>query len=137
MVLYPSSGNGNFTKKLLWENSSPTSNFSKQIVSLSDDITNYDYILVVWNSATTTVTKFQTIVSIDQLTTFVNGFAISIIGSIQFGGDSYARRMERLTSYTSKQIYIESSFTYNTLTESNSIIIPISIYGIKGEIAKL
>ena len=49
MALYPAfGGGGTYKETLLWTNSSSTATFAAQIVALSDNIDNYDYIGVYW-----------------------------------------------------------------------------------------
>lgn len=46
-----SSGGGTLKETVLWTNPNPSANFNSQNVTLSEDISNYDFIKFVWQNA--------------------------------------------------------------------------------------
>lgn len=59
-------GEGTFQETELWQNSAPTASFSAQSVTLSDDITNYDYIRVYWRYSTSDTTESSELMSVSD-----------------------------------------------------------------------
>lgn len=59
-------GEGNFQETELWQNSAPTASFSSQEVTLSDDMTNYDYIRVYWRYSTSDTTESSELMSVSD-----------------------------------------------------------------------
>lgn len=50
-------GGGKYREYILWQNPSPTSSFSSQTITLSDDMNNYDFIGITFNLDTTTTDR--------------------------------------------------------------------------------
>jgi hypothetical protein len=119
-----------YTETLLWENSSPTSQFTSDSLTLSDNIKNYDYLKVYWRFSTTDNTTNFIIVNVNEfLQTEViptDRPAISCSTSETTYG-----RIVRYNSDTTVYISQCAKWWYNTTV--NTYCIPIKVTGIKKE----
>ena len=119
-----------FDETTLWTNSSPTSSFAAQVVTLSDDYTNYDYIKVVYAFATTAQTggnvKSALMSSADISAGEGNGLHLALGGlHIISGSYYYSARIVIKQSDTTK-LRISADFG---ISPSDSREIPLSIIG--------
>lgn len=113
------------TKTLLWENASPTSDFSEQTLSLP--LSDYDYVRILSTYATTSTTMNETICKIGNKN-FIKHTATAGTGNVNYT----TREVEATTdSIIFKDAYrkVISSTTAGTVT--NAANIPVAIYGIK------
>ena len=122
-------GGAKQTETVLWTNSSPTSNFADQNVTLSDSMSNYDYLKFTYKKATNNATSTSAIFSVSDVKNFADE---SVYG--QIGGESatdwYMSRMLWYVSDTS--VKISTAWGLNRANSANnSYIIPLSIIGIK------
>jgi hypothetical protein len=113
---------------VLWENSAPTSAFSAQTITLSDDITNYDELKVIYRASTSdTDTKYVKI--------SVDNFLKPMSGSFkQFGfyGAYNNASWCRVANYDSDtSIRFGDGCGVKGTSTNNSTVIPIKIIGIK------
>lgn len=122
-------GGAKQTETVLWTNSSPTSNFADQNVTLSDSMSNYDYLKFTYKKATNNATSTSAVFSVSDVKNFADE---SVYG--QIGGESatdwYMSRMLWYVSDTS--VKISTAWGLNRANSANnSYIIPLSIIGIK------
>ena len=111
-------GGGGITKTLLWENPSPTSTFPQTAIPITGaTMREYDAIEYVTRSSTTLATETHHIFSSVVPTT----------GGLCDG--SYAR-----TLTFGKKLTIKACYEVGKTTMDNDLLIPIAIYGIKGNI---
>lgn len=122
---------GAMSETTLWTNSTPTSSFAQQIVTLSQDYTQFDLIRVYYRASTSsTVEKYVEFVP-DLLSGATlpssEGNLIPTICSYAngFGG----ARMLRHDSNTTVQI--THNYYLNSATQRNQNTIPIKICGLK------
>ena len=126
-------GGGEFKETVLWTNSSPTSNFNAQVITLTGgNISNYDYIQIKWRFSTTTSTEGNgVIVKKDDFVNMLYNaqsprFAIGVY--FTSSDKSYFRGV-----YYSSDTKIGFNNTYGLGDSSanNLNIIPLQIIGLK------
>lgn len=111
-------GGGGITKTLLWENPSPTATFPQTGISITGaTMREYNAIEYVTRSSTTSATETHHIFSSTVPTT----------GGLCNG--SYARTLTFGTKLT-----IKACYEVGKTTIDNDRLIPVAIYGIKGNI---
>ena len=137
MPMYPchrlTEGGGGeaLVETLLWTNPSPTSNFGTQIITLSDSISNYDYIKVQFLGSTTisisssVVTPVQDFI-LQQRST--NNTLRSITPGLQMSDGLFIRAFDYVSDTS---INITDALRLNGSANNNSITIPYKIYGVK------
>lgn len=119
---------GTLSETLLWSNSSPSSNFAGQTITLSQDYANFEYLKVNY-----TVNKGGTVYSIlydINLVKDADGTAnhpyITISG---FNGASALGRRGQVVA--TNQIKWQGAAGIGGTTTSTSYLIPTAIYGLK------
>ena len=127
-------GGGKQTETVLWTNSSPTSNFADQNVTLSDSMSNYDYLKFTYKKATNNAASTSAVFSVSDVKNFADE---SLYG--QIGGESatdwYMSRMIWYVSDTS--VKISTAWGLNRANSANNAyIIPLSIIGIKNMVER-
>lgn len=121
-------GEGTFQETTLWENSSPTASFSGQAVTLSDDITNYDYVRIYWNNNTSSSENASIIVPTD-----IMAMSGAVAGSIQItlGSRTSVDNRVRIVRYSSDtDLIIGDNRSVGEAGGNNNGIIPIKITGL-------
>ena len=120
-------GGGGLTETTLWTNSSPSSTFSAQSVSVGD-LTPYDYIKIVWRWSTSDATTWEILIPNTTATTMKYGF----------GGATMSASQARYRYCTfAKTTGVSMSFSNSVLhsssaqTTSGAYIIPTKIIGVK------
>lgn len=127
-------GGAKYTETSLWTNSAPTSSFSPQTITLSDDINNYEYIGVKFNTDTTGITPSTAIMSVTDYKKGVNTGTsgrrdvLSIASQIATEGSYYSRRVSYVSDTSAN---ISAAKLYGSSTTSNTDVIPIQVVGIK------
>ena len=68
MGLFPMNvgGGGTLSETVLWTNPSPTAAFDGQTLSLSDSLSNYDYVKIDYRASTTNATESSMIIPISS-----------------------------------------------------------------------
>ncbi len=116
----------------LWENSSPSSSFAAQSVTLSDDWSNYDFILISYIFSTGTQDYATLVIPMDNA--HGKDWAMRVgAGSNNRNGGRQANFVQTGTGGIPSGHGDRISFgaaTYNTST-NNSYVIPAAVYGIK------
>ena len=117
-----------FDMDLLWENANPTSNFSAQTINA--DLTDYGQILVVFRQATSTV--------------YVNKISLLIPDKgVPYAVTALVSSYLRIRSATATNSGVEFTKNQNmqtytsSLTDDNSCLIPVAIYGIRCQVNDL
>ena len=121
-------GGGKQTETVLWTNSAPTSNFADQNVTLSDSMSNYDYLKFTYKKATNNATSTSAVFSVSDVKNFADE---SVYG--QLGGESATDwYMSRYIWYISDtSVRISTAWKLNSVGNNNAYIIPLAIIGIK------
>lgn len=120
---------GALSETTLWTNPSPTSSFASQNVSLSDNISNYDFIKIQFRVSTSVSNSASIIVSKEDLLTMTNAtntpkFALGAIES-----SVTHTRAGYYVSDTS--INIGNTYRTNSTTTYNAVCIPTEVIGMK------
>ena len=120
-----------YQKTVLWENSSPTSDFSAQTITLSDDITNYDMLEVVWLRSKNATDKNTIQFSVADIIN--NGNASGVAKCrICIGEYDGSLNTARLVYYVSNtQLGISVDYRFGASTTYTDSDIPLKIIGIK------
>ena len=125
-------GGGEFKETVLWTNSSPTSQFNGQTVTLSTSISSFDFLKFKWRLSTTTATEGTGLfVNKDD---FVN--MLSNTTSPKFGIGAYLTSTDksylRGIYYSSDtKVGFNSCYGLGDSSVNNLNIIPLQIIGLK------
>lgn len=119
---------------VLWENPSPTSNFSAQSVSLSDDMTNYSY-LRIEGTVTKATTYYMEVYCLPSYLFICSTSKSALGGSCALCGADGSYRYERSISAksdtpTTLNFGNAYKLAYNASAIS-TVMIPTRVIGIK------
>lgn len=125
-----SSGGGGMLETLLWENESPSEAFGGQDVSLSDNLSNYDYIKIEFkrlkSASSADYTELRNIISWGDLE-----YSSFILGVFQSTSSSDITLYSRKVWVRNNGTSIKFGACYNASSNvSNNNIVPIKIYGV-------
>ena len=111
--------------KILWTNNDSTSNFPEQTITLSDNLSNYNFYEIIYKQSTT-VTRYMS----------TGKIPIGFTTELPFISTTlYYRVLSESNSMTNNKILISEGKrvrTYGTSEQLNSINIPIYVIGYKG-----
>lgn len=130
MALFPmniGSGGGTMSETELWSNSSPTSNFAGQIVTISSDMNSFKYLKFVFKYSKSDNTEMSAIYTVDDFKTFAIGVGYAC-GAVVYrpGGTNMVRRI----AYSSDtSINISGTKAMDISGSDDSLLIPLAIYG--------
>lgn len=135
MAFYRTGGGGSATETVLWTNPSPTAEFGKKSVTLSDDINNYDYIAVEYIYSKSSVDETEKSKSIMSVADFKEGgIGTSVsrtcmaLGIINASNSSFTRQVWYQNDTT---IQISACYAMTNTTIANGNAVPLQIIGIK------
>lgn len=130
-----SGGGGTLKETVLWTNPSPTANFNRQSVTLSDDINNYDYIAVEYIYSKSSVDETEKSKSIMSVTDFKKGNLGTLVsrtcmalGIINSSNTTYNRQVWYRDDTT---IEISACYAMTSTATANGNAVPLQIIGIK------
>lgn len=118
---------------MLWTNSSPTSSFTEQSVTLSESISEYEYIKFSFYNYTGNSDISSIIISVDDLTA-ANGsstdyeFSRFTGAAVSYGNKRYIRPFY-YESDTS--IYFNQTTGLGTSIMNNALTVPYQVIGLK------
>ena len=124
-------GGGKLEETVLWTNPSPTATFATQTITLSDDMTKYDFLKIEWDAATDQTSSADNMII--PVVDFINSRSSATYGpnytlTSLYNGSTFGR----ITYYVSdNQIYIESAYRIKNDSTQNKATIPLKIYGMK------
>lgn len=121
-------GGATYTETVLWQNPSPSSDFNGQTVTLSDNISNYEYLAIAFTGVKSSTTVVRAVVSVEDLGKMnitSNTPDIRINGTASANG--YSRYVIKASDTT---ITFGAAYATNTQALDNSRAIPIQIVGI-------
>ena len=125
-----SSGGSLPIETTLWENSSPTSSMTTQTITLSDDITNYDYLKVEYRQTTSTDTRSILVFTVNDFIT--NGIYTAVGPKFTLGIRGSSVNHARPICYsTNTAIYIMNCYAIGATNSASGSCIPLKIVGIK------
>ena len=122
-------GGGKYTETSLWTNSSPTSDFATQNVTLSDSIDNYKYIKIVWKAYKSATTTSSVIVLVNDFKSFnyVANYTVGSLASNNSSNQPYARRYVYVSDTV---IGFHDALRIYAAATSNDMAIPLEILGL-------
>ena len=118
---------GAISMELLWENASPSSDFAAQTIAL--DLSQIDVVKVVYKVMTTSDNEYTFEASVNRSATIINFVNASFSSTTQVSSRDLTINPDGIIFKDSLNKQITSSSAAST---SNSRIIPIKIYGVKG-----
>ncbi|MBO7430407.1 MAG: hypothetical protein J6U56_05275 [Spirochaetia bacterium] len=129
----PSSGYnyGWNSSTLLWNNGSSTSSFAAQTITLSQAFTNFRYIRIVFNAATSKTTQASIIVTKEDLQNSL--WSDNTKPLVSFSGrapSANAQFTRRIVYVSATQLQITDCYQFGAATTNNSSTIPLYIYGL-------
>lgn len=120
---------------VLWTNPSPTSSFSSQTVTLSDNKSNYKYIAVEYAVKTTSTGSGTVLMSVEDFVNAGTSVNVSPLPALCLysAPDSDGKRYARVVYNHSEdnKINIYDCQRINSQATANSMAIPWKIYGLK------
>lgn len=124
-------GGGSMTETTLWTNPNPTSGFASQNITLSDNISNYDYIAI--NIRIGNAAEYWTdIFPASEMTGYTSGSNTRPLLGARHSNNYYYYRMLQYNSDTSLTIGDCVRNTANgTAAVLNSGVLPQTIKGLK------
>ena len=124
---------GTLTETVLWTNSSPTSSFSAQKVTLNDNISNYTYIKIISKMLTSRSEEETFIFPVDFIKTCTSGGSDgSPKPKLVVGGAQTSINNARQAYYASDtSIYFMANYRLNQSGSNNTWHVPIQIIGMK------
>lgn len=125
-------GGGQMTETVLWTNPSPTTSFTLQTITLSENFTNYDYVRIYLKGSRTDNTECMIEVPSDKLKAAVTSVAYRpniYIGG--YDGNGTYQYVRRISYITDSSLSINSSYRINAAATNDNLFIPIKITGIK------
>lgn len=129
-------GGGKYTETVLWTNPNPSSYFTGQQITLSDDVDNYDYIGITWAySMSYTSSEYceVAIYPVSDLKKAVTSSSVrKAIPAIASGMSNVYHRVFYYISNTKLQFI--DCYQSGTSTATNAQTIPIQVVGIKVEL---
>lgn len=122
-------GGGKATLKAttLWTNSSPSSSFSNQTISLSST-GSYDYIQITWRWSTSDSTEFKSIFAKNQ---YGGSKRLAIGGAPDTSTTARYRFWTQASSYSEMGWSNSVQHTSSSQTTSGAYVIPTKIEGLK------
>lgn len=116
----------------MWTNSSPTSAFAEQTVTLSDDMNNYKYLRFECRLNTSNSSTASFIMSVTDFLSTAGTATDSFILVLQGRAASNKYDMHRDVWYNSaNSVYIIGAYQLYGQAHDDSACIPINIYGVK------
>ena len=124
---YAYSSQPQMTETTLWTNSSPTSSFASQTVTLSQDMDNFSYLKITVRASTTSDKRIGVIISVSDFKNTVTSGQGASLGICGGNSGTHARRAVAYTSDT--QVWFSNAASSGT--SYNNTAIPVSISGLK------
>lgn len=120
----------NFDETTLWTNSSPTSSWTTDPISLNDDISNYDYIKIVCRKSNTLADECQVLCPVSEFKTYSTGDGYGLSPTVYVSSYYYTRRF-RYGSNT--QVIVNNCYKYSASSGTTSAVslLPVRIIGCK------
>lgn len=121
-------GGGSLKETTLWTNNSPTSSFASQTVTLSDYVSNYDYIKITFRLSTSSTDTLSILVPKEDYSKY-DGTS-SGAGVMHVNSNTGYCRLAR--TFTGTSINFAPCWTvFAAAGSNNNLLIPVSIVGIK------
>lgn len=119
---------GGMNSTLLWTNPSPTADFAEQTVTLSESISDGDFVLFNYKRNKSDTKTYSFIIPVATLLEAFDNYAFVFGG----GGDGgFARWM---SAHSASQINISAGKAVASTGSFPAYIIPVSIYKLRGKV---
>lgn len=129
-------GGGTLKETALWTNSNPTSEFSAQTISLSDNVTNYNYVKLVFKSDlnqdifSSVIHDVTTFMALKLLNTDASSYTqAGVVAMTTSNANTWRYRSYKATA--SNRVQFSASFPSNSATAANRYLLPYQIIGMK------
>ena len=123
-------GGGNISETVLWTNSAVTSNFTAQTVTLSGNLTDYDYIKIKYNASTTDTSSYEVIMPMSLFIYAVQGSSQAPV--LVLGSYNGANLPSRSAFYAdTNKVKFLAGYYQGATSERNNWSIPTQIIGLK------
>ena len=122
-------GGGGMSETVLWTNSNPSSAFASQSISLSDDISNYEYIKIEYKRNATDANTVSMMMSVADFLTPQGTSNVKILGIHSVYANGNFCRMLTYSSGTSLSFGV--AYQCNAAYNQNSASVPIKVIGVK------
>lgn len=120
---------GNMTETVLWTNTSPSSSFASQTVTLSQSIDNFDYIKITQKIHTSISGELATLIPVEDFKKCLSAADthFNMAFSVNYSGQVYCRRIFYDSGTT---VNFNNAYYVNNSGSSNSVCIPLKIFGV-------
>ena len=123
---------GQLKETTLWTNPDPTQDFGFQVVTLSDDVDNYDYIKIYVGYTKSMLTRiYEYYIPVDMFKLSETSPGPKPLFAIGMQNQNPTNYVRLITGITDTTLSIGSAIVYQTSNQANSTLIPIKITGIK------
>lgn len=132
---FAGSGSEHYEETLLWTNPSPTSDFADQTITLANDITNYDFLKLLWIYNKSTITSgsnlYSELIPVSKLISS-GVYDTQNVSRYLFGARVGQTHKGRAIVYaTSTSVRITANWNLNSSGTDNASCIPYQIIGVK------
>lgn len=130
MAWYKCGGGGALSETVLWTNPSPTANFASQEVTLSDDMTNYQYVALYWKYNKAGTKDIKMIIPVDDFiyTSVETAKNLPKIFMGSRGTNTFVRDMAYISNTT---VTFSNAVRVNIAGNDSSYCLPTKICGLK------
>lgn len=115
----------------LWQNSDPTTAYAASTVNLSDSISNYRYLKIIFRKSTSSADTFSVIVDTSELANTTLSTSNTFSGSCSFRSSDNVVYCRRFSYSAANSIEFSTSFVVNYEGSVTTTLIPTEIIGIK------
>lgn len=128
---YSAKPTGGFSETTLWTNSSPTSSFAAQSVTLSQSIQNFDYIRINYNLTKSNSTSGQVVYPSSYLASLTATSGNRINAGLTGGLNNNGNWVRTITAPSNTSIAFTTATRGASSSSSSDNLIPTSIVGLK------
>ena len=121
-------GSQELVETVLWTNPSPTSSFATQAVTLSEGVSNFDYIKIDWVASTTDISQRMSVIIKSSDYPTINRAYPGLSSDNSGGTTAYSRLVN---DHSDTELGFGSAFRIGGSGTTNTQSIPISVTGLK------
>ena len=120
------------TETTLWTNSAPTASFANQNITLSDNISNYDYIAIEVRFSASYDNRTTYIYKSSELTNLTTGaqYPMPYLG-LDYSGYYYYRVVRYISSSQLEIGTCKRNTSSGAPSNANTSVLPLSVKGLK------
>lgn len=120
-----------FDETVLWTNANPTSSFSSQQITLSDDMANYDYLKITYRANTSLATTASALMLVSEIIASANLASVPCMSIADRNSSANGYYMRGMSYISNTVISMGTCFQTGTSGGVNSNVIPLQISGCK------